>query len=275
MTTNAKRPAAIVLLAEDDVGDQILTREAFETLQVPHELHIVGDGKEALDYLYGRGAYVSLQGAPRPDLILLDLNMPRVSGQQVAVQIHSDPQLQDIPIVVLTTSRRQEDILRSYGRGVTCFITKPLEFEHFMEAVRDLESLLKFLVAYKSLRQRTRLTDRQVLRLMRRQRQFERLTETLFQHHINQIRTILRRGPDEAAASPLSLGDRAAVVRLVQKILDGVSPDRAASHDPMEAPSGLSNLARALNSTSTGTLEAVCPAAPQPPKKGPGDREAW
>ena len=150
MVTSAKSCApAVVLLVEDDPGDQILTQEAFKTLKVPHELRVVSDGKEALDYLYQRGAFES-PAAPRPDLILLDLNMPRVNGQQVAERIHADPQLCQIPIIVLTTSRRQEDVLRAYGRGVTCFISKPLDFQQLLAIIGELERLIKLTVAIRS-----------------------------------------------------------------------------------------------------------------------------
>ena len=239
MTATTKRPPAIILLVEDDVGDQVLTQEAFRALNVPHELRIVSDGKEALDYLYHQGDYQSDATAPRPDLILLDLNMPRVNGQQVAEQIHTDPALKDIPVVVLTTSRRQEDVLRAYGRGVTSFISKPLDFKRFMAAVQDLESLIKFVTTLKSLRNRSRVTDRQIYRLQRRRRQLEHLTDMLFDHQMEQIKTILSQGGLEETPEPATSGGsevtRESLMRLGQKLLQG-EPGKEA----FAAPTGAS-----------------------------------
>jgi two-component system response regulator len=273
-----RRPPAVILLVEDDLGDQILTQEAFQSIRVPYELRIVCDGKEALDYLYHRESYTAPEQAPRPDLILLDLNMPRVNGQQVAQQIRSDPALRDIPIVVLTTSRREEDILRAYGRGVTSFITKPLEFQRFLEAVRELEDLLRFLVGLKNLRERSHLTSRQMLRLLRRQQKLERLTETLFERHMNQIRGLF--GASAAAAVPQDAGD-SSTVDLVQKILDRIPHERLkAARKAGRLPAatlgagtpGLAKLARAIEAASAPDHQtsALSTAARQRPPRGEG-----
>jgi len=270
MTATTKIAPAVILLVEDDPGDQLLTQEAFESLQVPHQLRVVSDGKEALDYLYRRGAYETSAAAPRPDLILLDLNMPRVNGQRVAEQIHADPDLRHIPIVVLTTSRRQEDMLRAFGRGVTTFITKPLDFEHFISAVRDLERLLKFVVSLKGVRQRVRLTDRQIFRLLRRQQELEEVSDSLFERQMNQIEQVLARGGEPGPASEPPAPSREEVVWVAQKILDRL-PNRvqaararqlAAEAGP--ATTGLLELARALENA-----DADLPSSsPHPPEDG-------
>ncbi|MFD6107524.1 response regulator, partial [Nocardia salmonicida] len=100
-----------ILLVEDDPGDELMTREAFEDNKIGNTLHVVRDGQEALDFIYRTGAHVD---APRPDLILLDLNLPKYDGRQVLEKIKADPELSHIPVVVLTTSAAEEDILRSY-----------------------------------------------------------------------------------------------------------------------------------------------------------------
>ncbi|MBI3695533.1 MAG: response regulator [Acidobacteria bacterium] len=237
MTAETKCKPAVILLVEDEVGDQILTQEAFKSLKTPHDLRIVPDGQEALDYLFGGGSYAQ-SPPPRPDLILLDLNMPRVSGQQVAERIRADSRLRKIPIVVLTTSRRQEDVLQAYGRGVVSFITKPLDFQQFMTSVQDLEYLVKFALAMKSLHERTRVTDRQILRLARRRHQLERLAETMFDRHMQRIEAIFRDrqadpgGADASAIAPAEAATREALVRLANKILQGRPPQ------PQPAPEG-------------------------------------
>jgi len=268
-TTIDQRPPAVILLVEDDLGDQILTREAFQSVEVPHDLRIVNDGKEALDYLYHRDTFGLSERAPRPDLIVLDLNMPRVNGHEVAKQIRGDPALQDIPIVVLTTSRCQEDILRAYGRGATSFITKPLELQHFLDVVRELEHLLRFVVDWKTLRRRARLTSREMVRLVRHQQQLEHLTETLFDHHMSQIQEVFGAEPETAAPVSAEAAGRDPVARLVQKILDGVPAERLAaspggsrSQSPNAGAAGLAQLARALDH-----------AAAPPRPASPGNRK--
>lgn len=241
-TSATKYQPAVILLVEDDPSDQILTREAFQSLTVPHELRVVSDGKEALDYLYRRGAYES-SPAPRPDLILLDLNLPRINGHQVAEAIHADAQLSNIPIVVLTTSRRQEDVLRAYGRGITCFISKPLDFQHFVATAQELERLIKLMLALKSLRDSTRITDRQVRRLARKQRQLEHLADELFEHHMSQIETVLSghrsdNEPDDSAwgfdAGRTETSTREDLARLAGRILQGMAHEPPAAESDRE-----------------------------------------
>ncbi|MDQ0408440.1 response regulator [Streptomyces sp. NPDC048232] len=125
-----------VLLVEDDPGDELMTREAFEDNKIGNTLHVVRDGEEALDFLYRRAGHAE---APRPDLILLDLNLPKYDGRQVLEQIKSDPELSDIPVVVLTTSAAEEDILRSYKLHANAYVTKPVDLDQFIAAVRQID----------------------------------------------------------------------------------------------------------------------------------------
>ncbi|MFD6491094.1 response regulator [Streptomyces sp. NPDC059944] len=135
MTTPSGTPID-VLLVEDDPGDELMTREAFEDNKIGNTLHVVRDGEEALDFLYKRGAHT---GAPQPDLILLDLNLPKYDGRQVLEQIKSDPALAHIPVVVLTTSAAEEDILRSYKLHANAYVTKPVDLDQFIAAVRQID----------------------------------------------------------------------------------------------------------------------------------------
>ncbi|MDF6017317.1 MULTISPECIES: response regulator [Streptomyces] len=125
-----------VLLVEDDPGDELMTREAFEDNKIRNTLHVVRDGQEALDFLYRQGEYAD---APRPDLVLLDLNLPRYDGRQVLERIKTDPELALIPVVVLTTSSAEEDILRSYKLHANAYVTKPVDLEQFIGAVRQID----------------------------------------------------------------------------------------------------------------------------------------
>jgi CheY-like chemotaxis protein len=125
-----------VLLVEDDPGDVVLIREAFEYNKVHNALHVVSDGVEALDFLHRRGEY---EGAPRPDLVLLDLNLPRKDGREVLEEVKADRDLRTIPIVVLTTSEAEEDILRSYDLHANAYVTKPVDFDRFIEVVRLID----------------------------------------------------------------------------------------------------------------------------------------
>jgi CheY-like chemotaxis protein len=125
-----------VLLIEDDPGDELITREAFEHNKLKNRLHVAHDGEEGLNYLYKRGAY---QHAPRPDLILLDLNLPKYDGRQLLEKIKSDPDLCRIPVVVLTTSSAEEDILRSYKLHANAYVTMPVDLDQFMTAVRQID----------------------------------------------------------------------------------------------------------------------------------------
>ncbi|MFG3200428.1 response regulator [Streptomyces sp. NPDC048192] len=135
MTTPAVQPIE-VLLVEDDPGDELMTREAFEDNKIGNTLHVARDGEEALDFLYRRGAYTE---APTPDLILLDLNLPKYDGRQVLERIKSDPDLAHIPVVVLTTSSAEEDILRSYKLHANAYVTKPVDLDQFIAAVRQID----------------------------------------------------------------------------------------------------------------------------------------
>ncbi|MEW2164884.1 response regulator [Streptomyces sp. NPDC007084] len=135
MTTPSGTPID-VLLVEDDPGDELMTREAFEDNKIGNTLHVVRDGEEALDFLYKRGAHTD---APQPDLILLDLNLPKYDGRQVLERIKSDPGLSHIPVVVLTTSAAEEDILRSYKLHANAYVTKPVDLDQFIAAVRQID----------------------------------------------------------------------------------------------------------------------------------------
>jgi two-component system, chemotaxis family, response regulator Rcp1 len=126
-----------LLLVEDSPGDVRLTREAFKESRVLNHLHIVKDGVEALAFLRKEGQYAS---AVRPDLILLDLNLPKINGQEVLAQIKEDPGLKRIPVVILTVSKAEEDIIRSYNLHANCYITKPVELDQFLTAIKGIEN---------------------------------------------------------------------------------------------------------------------------------------
>lgn len=128
----------VILLAEDDPDDRYLISEAFDEGELASELFIVNDGEEMLDYLHCRGKYKDSVQWPRPNLILLDLNMPRKDGREVLAEIKAHPELRRIPVVVLTTSQAEEDILRSYDLGVSGFITKPVSFKALLEIMRSI-----------------------------------------------------------------------------------------------------------------------------------------
>ncbi len=125
-----------VLLVEDDPGDELMTREAFEDNKIRNRLHVARDGEEALDFLYRRGRHADAPGA---DLILLDLNLPKYDGRQILEQIKSDPELSHVPVVILTTSSSEEDILRSYKLHANAYVTKPVDVDQFIAAVRQID----------------------------------------------------------------------------------------------------------------------------------------
>jgi CheY-like chemotaxis protein len=125
-----------VLLVEDDPGDVLLIREAFDFNKVHNNLNVVSDGEQALDYLRGTGDYAD---RIRPDLVLLDLNLPRKDGREVLSEAKSDPDLRTIPIVVLTTSEAEEDVLKSYQLHANAYVTKPVDFERFVSIVRQID----------------------------------------------------------------------------------------------------------------------------------------
>jgi CheY-like chemotaxis protein len=127
-----------ILLAEDDPDDRLLTRRALEKSRIANTIATVEDGEELMDYLRHEGEYSNPEDAPRPGLILLDLNMPRMDGREALKKIKSDPELRRIPVIVLTTSEAEQDILQSYDLGVNAFVTKPVTFDGLADAVQAL-----------------------------------------------------------------------------------------------------------------------------------------
>ncbi len=125
-----------VLLIEDDPGDVLMTREAFDENKVANRLTVMSDGAEAMAYLRKEGEHAD---APTPDLVLLDLNLPRMDGREVLAAMKSDDQLRRIPVVVLTTSEAEEDVLRSYALHANAYVTKPVDFERFIDVVRQID----------------------------------------------------------------------------------------------------------------------------------------
>ena len=132
-----------VLLVEDDEGDILMTREAFEFYKIRNPLHVVTDGEQALHFLRRTGPF---DDAPRPGLILLDVNLPRLSGLEVLAQLKQDPELSVIPVVMLTTSQAEEDILRSYRLHANAYVSKPVDFENFIDAIRQIDDFFMTLV---------------------------------------------------------------------------------------------------------------------------------
>ncbi|MEM5401090.1 MULTISPECIES: response regulator [Paraburkholderia] len=124
-----------ILMVEDSPTDVMMTREALEYYKVLNPLHIAEDGVEAIEFLKREGKHAN---APRPGLIILDLNLPRKSGQEVLQELKTDPELMNIPVVVLTTSKAEEDVAKSYGLHANCYITKPVDFEKFVQVVRSI-----------------------------------------------------------------------------------------------------------------------------------------
>lgn len=136
-TLKNKKPA-VILLVEDDLGDQELTRRALKHESVHVDLRIVHDGEQAMEYLLRSGEFADPEKSPAPDLILLDLNMPRKNGREVLSDLRKNDRLSRIPVVVLTTSEQEADILRSYDLGCNSYIQKPVDIEQFTESVRRL-----------------------------------------------------------------------------------------------------------------------------------------
>jgi CheY-like chemotaxis protein len=144
MTSAADEGAPIeVLLVEDDPGDVLMTREAFEEHKVRNHLNVVSDGADALAYVRREGEFAD---AIRPDLILLDLNLPKRDGREVLKELKTDPDLREIPIVVLTPSSAESDVLASYQLYANAYVTKPVDFEHFISAVRQIDDFFVSLV---------------------------------------------------------------------------------------------------------------------------------
>ncbi len=143
--TNHHQPKIIdILLVEDSPADVLIAREALTEAKLINNIHVTEDGVEALDFLYKRGKFASV---PRPDLILLDLNLPRKNGREVLEEIKADASLKSIPVVVLTTSSAEEDILRSYNLHANCYVVKPVEFESFVRAVQSIQQFWFSIVA--------------------------------------------------------------------------------------------------------------------------------
>lgn len=125
-----------VLLVEDDPGDVLMTQEAFEENKVANRLAVVNDGASAMEYLRKEGQYADV---PTPDMVLLDLNLPRMDGREVLAAMKSDDNLRSIPVVVLTTSEAEEDVLRSYSLHANAYVTKPVDFQRFIDVVRQID----------------------------------------------------------------------------------------------------------------------------------------
>jgi len=144
MTTNHQPKMIDILLVEDSPADVLIAREALSEAKLLNTIHVAEDGVEAMDFLYKRGKFAS---TPRPDLILLDLNLPRKNGREVLAEIKADEDLKRIPVVVLTTSNAEEDILRSYNLYANCYVVKPVEFDSFVKAVQSIQHFWFSIVA--------------------------------------------------------------------------------------------------------------------------------
>ncbi len=131
-----KNKPITILMAEDNATDVMLTKEALAHAKLLNTLYVVDDGIDALDFLHRRGKYAK---APHPDLILLDLNMPRKNGQEVLAEIKASDRLKHIPVVILTTSKAEEDIVKAYGLHANCYVIKPVDFDVFAEVVRSIQ----------------------------------------------------------------------------------------------------------------------------------------
>lgn len=127
----------VILLVEDNPGDADLARETLLASKIKNNLHVVSDGEKAMDFLRQKGAYTSV---PRPDIILLDLNLPRKDGREVLAEIKQDDDLKRIPVVILTSSKADEDVIKSYNLHANCYITKPLDFFQFTKVVQSIEN---------------------------------------------------------------------------------------------------------------------------------------
>jgi CheY-like chemotaxis protein len=143
MTELAAREIVDVLLVEDDEGDVLMTREAFEYYKIQNRLHVVSDGKQALEFLRRTGRFAD---APRPGLVLLDVNLPRLSGLEVLAELKQDDKLLTIPVIMLTTSQAEQDILRSYSLHANAYISKPVGFQPFIDAIRQIDTFFLNLV---------------------------------------------------------------------------------------------------------------------------------
>jgi CheY-like chemotaxis protein len=133
-----KKRSVVILMADDDEDDRLMAKEAFAEVKLLNDFHTVEDGEELMEYLQRRGKYADPRSSPRPGIILLDLNMPKKDGREALREIKADPALHHIPIVVLTTSKAEEDILRSYDLGVNSFIIKPVTFDQLIDIMKTL-----------------------------------------------------------------------------------------------------------------------------------------
>jgi CheY-like chemotaxis protein len=138
MPMETKGKSITILLADDDVDDRMMIRDALVENRLANDLRFVEDGEELMDYLFRRGRFAAHATSPRPGLILLDLNMPRKDGREALREIKSTPELRGIPVVVLTTSKAEEDIYRTYDLGVNSFVTKPVTFEALVDIIRQI-----------------------------------------------------------------------------------------------------------------------------------------
>lgn len=132
------KKSIVILIADDDAEDRMLVKDALEESRLKNNIHFVENGEELMDYLHHRGKYANQQEHPTPGLILLDLNMPKKDGREALKEIKADERLRLIPVVVLTTSKAEEDILRTYNLGVSSFITKPVTFSALVEVMKTL-----------------------------------------------------------------------------------------------------------------------------------------
>lgn len=133
-----RQTTVTILMADDDEEDCILAREALAESRLANDLYFVQDGEELMDYLYRRGQYAQESNSPRPGLILLDLNMPKKDGREALREIKTDPNLRQIPVLVLTTSKAEEDIYSSYDLGANSFITKPVKFSALVQLIKTI-----------------------------------------------------------------------------------------------------------------------------------------
>ncbi len=144
MVTKRLHKLIEILLVEDSPADILITREAFEEAKLLNSIHVAEDGVQAMEFLRRQGRYAS---APRPDLILLDLNLPRKNGREVLAEIKNDPDLKAIPVIILTTSGADEDILKAYDLHANCYVVKPVGFESFLKAVQSIRNFWFSVVA--------------------------------------------------------------------------------------------------------------------------------
>ncbi len=141
MSDELKQPKkATILLADDDPADVLLTRRAFRTARLQNRLEVVNDGEELLEYLRREKRYAPPADAPRPDLVLLDLNMPRMDGREALAELRADPRFQSLPVIILTTSQQEADILRTYDLGANSFISKPVDLAGLVEVIKALDN---------------------------------------------------------------------------------------------------------------------------------------